>query len=114
MIDESAHKRLNKHEERIQKLEDNTTKLLISSAENTAKLANIETGQVRLEKSFAEESRASRELLSKLIDSDVEMNRAKVKNEELAMNKRWDFALKVWAILGPVIAAIISAALSLK
>jgi len=93
-------KQLNNQDQRITKLEDITTKILIQSAEMSVKLSNIESNQVDTKKSILENSitlqnfqkeliDSQKDLVSRLIEKDTKIkiseteNKSKVKTQTI-------------------------------
>jgi len=66
-------KQLNTQDQRITKLEDITTKILIQSAEMSVKLSNIESNQVDTKKSILENSITLQNFQKELIDSQKDL-----------------------------------------
>lgn len=75
-------KQFERQDLRITKLEETTTKLLISNGEINVKLSNIENGQLKIEKRLLENSNNQKELINKLIEKDSE-------NQKNLWNLNW-------------------------
>jgi len=97
---------LNKHDQQIEKLQENQTKILITQAEMSMKLSSIDAGQSDIKKSITENALEQRKFESDLINKLVD-------NNSQNQTKMWDFGFKGLALLGTVL-GIISLVLKLK
>jgi molecular chaperone DnaK (HSP70) len=97
---------LNKHDQQIEKLQENQTKILITQAEMSMKLSSIDAGQSDIKKSITENALEQRKFESDLITKLVD-------NSSQNQTKMWDFGFKGLALLGTVL-GIISLVLKLK
>ena len=113
-------KQLDKYDMRITKLEDITTKILITNAENSVKLSNIENSQLKIEKRLLEYSNEQKDfqkdlidgqkdfqenLINKLIEKDTQIE---VKKTEGKSKIQTQTIITVGAILTSLIAGAVS------
>ena len=97
---------LNKHDQQIEKLQENQTKILITQAEMSMKLSSIDAGQSDIKKSITENALEQRKFESDLITKLVD-------NSSQNQTKMWDFGFKGLALLGTVL-GVVSLVIKLK
>jgi hypothetical protein len=105
VILDQHEKELEKQDTRISKLEETTTKILVTQAEMSVKLSNIEVGQIKIEKSINENMNEQKHLINKMIDISTEGNKEDkniIKNTQI---KLWELIFKGLAILGVLLGA---------
>ena len=90
---------LNKHDQQIEKLQENQTKILITQAEMSMKLSSIDAGQSDIKKSITENALEQRKFESDLITKLVD-------NSSQNQTKMWDFGFKGLALLGTVLGVV--------
>ena len=107
-------KQLNSQDQRITKLEDITTKILITNAENSVKLSSIENSQLKIEKRLLEYSNEQKDfqrdliegqkdfqesLINKLIEKDTKVETTKIEGKS-------KIYIQIFATIGVVSTAI--------
>jgi len=114
-------KQLDKYDMRITKLEDITTKILITNAENSVKLSNIENSQLKIEKRLLEYSNEQKDFQKDLIEGQKDfqenlINKLIEKDTSIEIKKtEGKSKIKIQTIItiGAVITTLITASISL-
>lgn len=89
---------LDDHEDRIRKLEEQSTTMMI-------RLANIEKGQAELKSTLYETSKESQALTKQMLDQLGSITDRLLCGQDTNRKNTWDFVFKLWAVLGPVLGA---------
>lgn len=92
-------KKFEKQDARISKLEETTTKILITQAEMSVKLSNIEISNNEIKKILRDNADEQNQLINKIIDIYSENNKEDKKIINNNQNKLWNLLLKHWQYL---------------
>lgn len=103
-----------KHDYRLEKVEQTNQQLLLSVSQVQNQLTSLEKQSLSLEKTILQENRDNREIINKLLVHDQERDKQMVNLTEEDKKRNQERWLKVWGILGPVVAAAVTAWFGIK
>ncbi len=89
---------LDDHEDRIRKLEEQSTTMMI-------RLANIEKGQAELKSTIYETSKENQALTKQMLNQLSSITDRLLCGQDTNRKNSWELLFKLWAVLGPVLGA---------
>jgi len=103
-------KKFEKIDDRVTKLEDTTTKILINNAEMSVKLSNIQTSNEEIKKNIIENSISQqnfqKELIEKMLDNNTKVETTKIEGKS-------KFRTQTIITIGAVITTLISSGVAI-